>query len=402
MRCPHCGRNIPDNRPQCIYCGTRLDMSHPGTNSENKTNILPIAGFFVLMVAILLLLIFDPFHTDSSDEDGPGGQTSQEAAPDSGDSDSNAGNTAGGSPDTDGNDADAGTPSEDDNPATADTSDNGNGGQTDTPPAKDPDTAASVLDPEKLRQIMDRAGSDVNYSVCITDLNTGSYTGVNASDPTSASAMVAVPILYAAAYEIDRGDLSLSDKITFHYSVGGRGKLKKSDNGRSLSLESLLQAMLEYSDNNATNTLIDYFGMDTLESICHKNGFDSVRINGRLMETKDNTSSDNYISAKDLCGMIYQLYSNKFSGGINRSFLTRYMHLQDGSDDSGLCGSIHCDYYNLNGVKNNKYNEIAIIDNNVTPYAIAYLANDADMERLQEVAATLGEYVHKRVDSIGE
>ena len=78
------------------------------------------------------------------------------------------------------------------------------------------------------------------------------------------------------------------------------------------------------------------------------------------------------------------------------------MHLQDGSDDSGLCGSIHCDYYNLNGVKNNKYNEIAIIDNNVTPYAIAYLANDADMERLQEVAATLGEYVHKRVDSIGE
>ena len=142
--------------------------------------------------------------------------------------------------------------------------------------------------------------------------------------------------------------------------------------------------------------------MDTLESICHKNGFDSVRINGRLMETKDNTSSDNYISAKDLCGMIYQLYSNKFSGGINRSFLTRYMHLQDGSDDSGLCGSIHCDYYNLNGVKNNKYNEIAIIDNNVTPYAIAYLANDADMERLQEVAATLGEYVHKRVDSIGE
>lgn len=396
MRCPHCGRNIPDNRPQCIYCGTRLDMSHPGTNVENRTNIIPIAGFFVLMVAILLLLIFDPFNPDPAPDDGSGGQTSQEAASDSSSSSSATGDTTDGNTDADNNTADTG-----------DTSGNtpSNGGdetQPDTPPAKDPDTAASVLDSDKLRQIMDRAGSDVNYSVCITDLNTGSYTGVNASDPTSASAMVAVPILYAAAYEIDRGDLSLSDKITFHYSVGGRGKLKKSDNGRSLSLESLLQAMLEYSDNNATNTLIDYFGMDTLESICHKNGFQSVSINGRLMETKDNTSSDNYISAKDLCGMIYQLYSNKFSGGINRSFLTRYMHLQDGSNDVGICSSINCDYYNLNGVKSNKYNEIAIIDNNVTPYAVAYLANDADMERLQDVAATLGEYVHKRVESIGE
>ena len=47
-----------------------------------------------------------------------------------------------------------------------------------------------------------------------------------------------------------------------------------------------------------------------------------------------------------------------------------------------------------------KYNEIAIIDNGSTPYVIAYLTNNVEMDDLQDVASTLGKYVHQRVDSI--
>lgn len=357
-------------------------------------NHLPIIIFSLLLAGVLLLLIFNPFKgffSTSSSTSGSSAATSgttmssASADPDDNSADDHSAQSNNAATVKEDTDADSSVPESTESDP------------DDTASVKE--TAASVLDADKLRQIMNSAGSGVNYSVCIADLSTGEYTGVNYDDKVSASAMVDIPILYTAAYMISQNKLSLSDGITFHYSVGGRGTLKSSDDGRRISLEELLRAMLQYSDNNATNTLLDYFGMDTIENVCASNGFDSVSLNGRIMETKDNTSSDNYVSARDLCGMIYHIYTDRFPS-INKSFLYKNMVLKDSTADSGLCGKINCSYYNLNGVKADKYNEIAIIDNGKTPYVVAYLANSALREDLEDVASTLGGYIHQRVDSI--
>lgn len=383
MECPVCHRETPSNQSQCIYCGAHLNTKQePNKTNPPRINLRPIILFIIALVAVLLLLLFNPFsHIQNSSS----GSTSKPAA--STQSEENAEAEA----------ADSTDSGELSPQADADAADSSETQTEAESPAQE--NAASVLAAEDLRDIMNMAGSGVNYSVCIADLSSGYYTGVNEEDEVSASAMVAVPILYTAGYLINQDQLSLSTGITFHHTVGGRGKLKASDNGRNIELAELLKAMLQYSDNNATNTLLDYFGMDQIEAVCHDNGYSSVSLNGRIMETTDNTSNDNYVSARDLCGMIYSIYTGVFPD-INKSFLFDYMQLQDSTADSGLCNHVGCDYYNLNGVKANKYNEIAIIDNGRTPYVIAYLANDAEREDLESVASTLGQYVYQRVDNI--
>ena len=398
MKCPVCHRDTPSNQNQCIYCGAPL-RGTPGQNTKNtnpdRINYKPVVIFFVAVVTVLLIMIFHPFGSNTTTvANGNSGSSQAPASQEYPPASSSSEESAGGEATEEAADEEIPPEEEEAEPAPAEA-------QADPEPAAEEEmiNAASILDSNNLQKIMATAGSGVRYSVCIADLNAGFYTGTKEDSAVSASAMVAIPILYTSGYLISKDQLSLSTEITFHYSVGGRGKLKSSDNGRKIKLVELLKAMLQYSDNNATNTLLDYFGMDRIEQICHNGGYNSVNLNGRIMETKDNTSSDNYVSALDLCGMIYDIYTSKFPK-INKAFLYKYMQLQDSTVDAGLCNHITCNYYNLNGVKADKYNEIAIIDNGKTPCVIAYLANGALREDLEDVASTLGQYVHQRVDNI--
>lgn len=397
MKCPACGRDTPSNQKQCIYCGAPLlgtpeqniDRTNPG-----RINYTRVAAIIAVVVAVLLIMIFRSLGSNTTSAASGSTGSSQASASQK---TASASSESEESTDRETVEEAAGEevlPQKEETPSEQAES------QTEPKaPEVEKENAATVLDPDNLQKIMATAGSGVRYSVCITDLTTGYYTGTREDTAVSASAMVAIPILYTSGYLIGQDQLSLSTEITFHYSVGGRGKLKSSSNGRRIKLVELLKAMLQYSDNNATNTLLDYFGMDRIEAICHNGGYTSVSLNGRIMETKDNTSSDNYVSALDLCRMIYDIYTSKFPK-INKAFLYKYMKLQDSTVDAGLCNRISCSYYNLNGVKAKKYNEIAIIDNGRTPFVIAFLANEALMEDLEDVASTLGQYAHQRIDNI--
>ena len=396
MKCPNCGRETPDYQEQCIFCSARLANPKILKTDEKKGNSYrPVVVFFAALVIVMVLLILNPFEkkpadgTQTAAADSTQGSSAESEIVDAENSFAKDGKK------TDAN-TDSGETAESDQTTVEETVEEQHQPEPETVVVYN---AATVLDEDYLQKVMKSAGSGVNYSVCVADLSTGNYTGVNPEDEVSASAMVNIPILYTAASMIDEGKMSLSTGITFRYSVGGRGNLKKSDDGRKFSLEELLKVMLQYSDNNATNTLLDYFGMNRIEEVCHNNGFRSVSLGGRIMETKDNTSNDNYVSAKDLCGMIYHIYQNNYDS-VNRDFLYQNLKLRDETADAGLCRSIRGKYYNLNGVKEYKYNEIAVVDNGKTPYVIAYLANDAKMENLEAVASTLGEYVSQRVDSI--
>ena len=418
MKCPYCGKITVDYQSQCIYCGRPLPASgRKKARIFNGTIVKIVLLISASLAVVLLLLIFNPFKgIFPSKKDGPGAaasattQTPSAAATTSGAGSStqtlaaeeNQGATTPSGSVSAGTGASTGNSSKpakeeappvaaEEKPASAST---GAGTGTAVPPS-----AVSNLSPDKIRQIMNTAGSGVIYSVCIEDLTSGDYVGVNENDAVSSSVMIDIPILYTAAYMIDQNKLSLSTSIRFKYSVGGRGTYKKSDDGRKIPLEDLLREMLQYSDNNATNTLLDYFGMSEIEDVCHSDGYYSVDINNFILKTDDNTSNDNYISARDLCGMVYSIYSGRFQS-IGKDFLYKNMRLKDNTASSGLCNGIDCSYYNLNGVKNVKYNEIAIIDNGSTPYVIAYLTNNVEMDDLQDVASTLGKYVHQRVDSI--
>ena len=242
-------------------------------------------------------------------------------------------------------------------------------------------------------------GSD-RLSFVTLNTNTYSYTGVNPKEPMSASALISIPILYTVAAKADAGDFSLSDTIKFRYTVGGRGKLTKDNDGESISLLDLARYMMLYSDNNATNSLIDYLGKKTIADTCLSYGYNSVSVGGRIMETEDFTSNDNYVSAADITSMLADLYNDKFNS-IGKRFLLDYMEIQDGTGREGLGKSISgATFLNMNGLKEKKYNEIAIVDDGENPYINVVFSSGEPFETLQNYAAEYGRIVDSVVQAI--
>ena len=36
MQCPKCGRNVPDHKERCLYCGTKITKDFSATDRETK------------------------------------------------------------------------------------------------------------------------------------------------------------------------------------------------------------------------------------------------------------------------------------------------------------------------------------------------------------------------------
>lgn len=111
------------------------------------------------------------------------------------------------------------------------------------------------------------------------------------------------------------------------------------------------------------------------------------------METQDFTSNDNYVSALDIACMLADLYNGKFSS-IGKKFLQDYMEIQDGIGRSGLGKNIGgVVFLNMNGIKEKKYNEIALIDDGEHPYINVIFCSGEPNETIRNYAAEYGRIV---------
>ena len=213
----------------------------------------------------------------------------------------------------------------------------------------------------------------------------------------SSSVLIDIPILYTVSGLVERGELSLQDKVQIHYTTYGRGVLSQADDGSYRTVKELLSIMFKHSDNNATNSFMDHLTLRKINSFCQNEGYFSVSAANRIGETTDYTSSDNYVSARDLCWMLYELYNS--SGDLNRDFLLENLSVSDGTEAEGLNKYFNADrFLCFNGMKATKYNEILIVEKGSQAYAIALLSNNANLQDLQKIAATIGSYIS---DSIG-
>lgn len=241
-----------------------------------------------------------------------------------------------------------------------------------------------------IREITDKA----NVAYAVVDLKSGMVHANDSDRPTSSSVLIDVPILYTAMKKIDAGELDRDAEVPFRYEVGGRGTLTASDNGRKYPMQEMLGYMFRNSDNNATNSMMDYLGLNEINRVCHENGYDSVQAVNKIGKTQDYTANDNYISAKDLCGMLLEIYQSDSPLGWE---FFRGVGIADGTERGGLGKDVRAGdaYISFNGLKDKKYNEFMLVVENETAYAAAFLSNGDNYQTLQKAAAALGGYIHK-------
>lgn len=107
------------------------------------------------------------------------------------------------------------------------------------------------------------------------------------------ASLIKLPILMAAYQAVDDGSLALNTKITLQAEdqVPGSGILTSHFSpGTTLSVRDALHLMIAYSDNTATNLVIDQIGIDATNELMQRLGCPETRLNSMVF--RRDTSND--------------------------------------------------------------------------------------------------------------
>ena len=233
---------------------------------------------------------------------------------------------------------------------------------------------------------------DTVYAFTVVDLKTGESAGSGNQDAKmSSSVLIGVPVMYAVNRLVQDGELRMSDRITIRdLGGGGRGSLTSGQ----MTVEELLQYMLRASSGAAINNLAYQIGMDRINSICRNAGYSSVSYVNYIASAHitDYTASDNYVSTKDVCGMICELYNG--SGPIDSSFLRNNFGVNSGTDQNdGLGKHIQGTIGSFNGRKESKYNDLILVERDSKAYAVVMMAHGSKYAAIMDAMDSVGKYI---------
>ena len=256
----------------------------------------------------------------------------------------------------------------------------------------------SRIDVAHIESLISKESPRGNVSVAVIDLHTGEIVGTSNMDSgMSASMMIAFPILYTADRRVDAGDVKTSSNVVFNYTVsGGRGELYSGSDGKRFALDRLLAIMLRSSDGNAADSLMDFVTRRSINTFCPLDGFESVKVNYHLSKAENGTLQDNFISAADVCRIVETQYNS--DGPFGRDFLLLNLTAEDKDTCHGLGRHLIDEadvVMNFYAVVTRLYNEVLIIEDGETAYAVAFMGDSERHVVLEDLASRIGDYVYE-------
>lgn len=120
----------------------------------------------------------------------------------------------------------------------------------------------------------------------IKNIKSGEVISHNDNIKMHAASVIKVPILYEALLQIQNNELDFNDKykIPSEEKVGGCGVLQILHDNVELTIEDLLNLMIDVSDNTATNVLMDILDKEKINSSIQKLGLENTLVARKLMK----------------------------------------------------------------------------------------------------------------------
>lgn len=160
---------------------------------------------------------------------------------------------------------------------------------------------------DQIESEIDKHDADLKVGFFIQDLKSGTWTGKNERLGFAPASLLKVPIMIAILKKVERGEVSLDDKLTIRqedidakYSTSFEGK-----ENQEATVEELLRAMISQSDNTAKNVLVRQLIAYEIDDIFKHLGVP----NPYLQDNKDKT-----VSPRD--------YSRFFKSSYYSTYLT--------------------------------------------------------------------------------
>lgn len=158
----------------------------------------------------------------------------------------------------------------------------------------------------ELEQVVAPYGNAV--SVSVVAIRTGATCDINANKQVISASMIKLAVMAAYLQAVDAGTINPQQALPLARIkiVGGTGKIQ-SERARTYTYDALCRYMIMYSDNTATNALIDDLGVDAVNSRARELGCTHTTLNRKLMQL--NTGVENYTSAADVSRLLCAFYT---------------------------------------------------------------------------------------------
>ena len=211
-----------------------------------------------------------------------------------------------------------------------------------TDPPKANENSAEQSAPQEIKELQQQIeeltqpyGSSV--SVCIIDASNGNYCQVNSDKAFVSASMIKLAVLCEYMHAVDNGQLDPADRVTLKNMkvVGGTG-LIQTERHASYTYDELCRYMIMYSDNTATNALINKLGQDSVNELVQTLGCKNTSLNRQLMAL--NTNTENWISARDAATILYKIKNGTASSSTICAKALEYLSKQ--TDNEGMAEGI--------------------------------------------------------------
>lgn len=166
---------------------------------------------------------------------------------------------------------------------------------------------------QKLIQAAENRGADCAF--VIKNLKDGAEYTYMKDQVVSSFSLIKVFIMAETIRRIECGELSLDTEIEVKASDIVDFSVLLFLNQRAYTLEELMRLMIVYSDNTATNVLIDYLGYDNINKCICDLGYEDTVLQRKMMDFKAKEEGrDNLTTAAEMAEFLERLYKNELLG----------------------------------------------------------------------------------------
>lgn len=160
-------------------------------------------------------------------------------------------------------------------------------------------------------------------AVAVKHLTTGERFDYQSEDPMPTASLIKLPVMIEAYKQVEEGKQDLDALITLKADdkVPGSGILTSHFSaGMKLSLRDAIRLMIAYSDNTATNLVLDQIGLKSTNDRMEKLGYPETKIHAKVYRRDTSIApnrSQKYglgsTTAKEMVSLLEQLHAGKLA-----------------------------------------------------------------------------------------
>jgi len=159
-------------------------------------------------------------------------------------------------------------------------------------------------------------GFDGALGVAAIDLKTGHMLALNGGTVFPQASVIKIPVLARMFQAARAGKFNLQDAVTIEprEAAGGSGQLRERLKGGPviLSVRELMTAMIEWSDNTATNKCIAMAGMDEVNRMMDELGLPHTRLRRKMLDAAAAArGEDNISTPEEMARLVETIYRGK-------------------------------------------------------------------------------------------